>query len=150
MGGGTVDNFIADYWIKKTLRWCWSRETASPGCQAAWTPENPGFGQCAVTALLVQDLLGGELMRTEVPGFGSHYYNRLDSGMPVDLTCHQFPEGTDVPAGEPVSRDRVLKSPRAVQAGTAERYERLKEAYKAHRRDWPWPEHARGCVNHLW
>ncbi len=146
MGGGTADNFIADYWIKKTLRWCWSRETASPGCQAAWTPDAPSFGQCAVTALLVQDLLGGELIRTEVPGFGSHYCNRLDSGLPVDLTFDQFPAGTLFPAGEPVGRDRVLKSERAVQARTAERYERLKAAFEAHCRDWPWPEHVRGCV----
>ncbi len=104
----------------------WCRETCSPGCADKWSGGNPALGQCAITALLIHELLGGELLRTEVEGFGSHYYNRLPSGREVDLTRSQFPEGTVVPMGEAVSRERVLTSERAVQARTQERYDLLR------------------------
>jgi len=101
----------------------WSKETASPSCQASWSRHNPAFGQCAVTALLVQNAYGGEILRTVVEGFGSHYYNRLPDGRDIDLTRGQFPPGTVVPEGQPASREYLLKSPRAVEARTEERYQ---------------------------
>jgi len=112
--------------LEPLLAVAWCRETASPGCADAWSGGNPALGQCAVTALLVQELLGGELLRSIVDGHGSHYFNRLPSGRDLDLTRGQFPEGTAVPPGEPVDRERVLRSDRAVQARTEQRYELLK------------------------
>jgi hypothetical protein len=47
------------------------------------------MGQCAVSALVVQDFLGGCLLRCVVNG-RSHYLNRLPSGEEVDLTIEQF------------------------------------------------------------
>ena len=47
------------------------------------------MGQCAVTALVVQDFLGGELIRAFVCG-ESHYWNRLPDGSELDLTADQF------------------------------------------------------------
>ena len=35
------------------LEQCWSKETAYPSCQAEWVPNDPSYGQCAVTATLV-------------------------------------------------------------------------------------------------
>jgi hypothetical protein len=46
-------------------------------------------GQCAVTALVVQDAYGGRLLRGEVEG-RSHYWNLLQNGRSVDLTRDQF------------------------------------------------------------
>jgi hypothetical protein len=109
------------------IRKAWCRETASPGSQADWSEDNPSFGQCAVTALMVQDLFGGELMRTSVESYGSHYYNRMRDGTDVDLTSGQFPAGTVIPPGKPVDREYVLDSERAVQARSRERYELLKK-----------------------
>jgi len=40
------------------LRACWS--TASGG---KWLPSNPAQGQCSVTALVVQDVLGGDILK---------------------------------------------------------------------------------------
>jgi hypothetical protein len=65
----------------------WTRETSSVPDE--WTPENPTRGQCAVTALLIRELLGGDLMRTTVKG-ESHYFNRLPNGTWLDLTLGQF------------------------------------------------------------
>jgi hypothetical protein len=111
--------------VTDLLRAAWCRETASPSCQEAWSEANPAFGQCAVSALVVQDLMGGELLRAEVPGFGSHYWNQLPNGEDVyllDTTRTQFPYGTTVPRGDQVPRSRLLEGERAAAARTPERY----------------------------
>ena len=85
-----------------------------------WKEDNPAWGQCAVTALIIQDLLGGELLRGLVNGV-SHYWNRLPNGQEIDLTIQQF--NTINERTEPVVRERdyVLSFP-----DTAKRYELLK------------------------
>ena len=45
------------------LRASWSTETGGK-----WLSENPARGQCSVTALVVQDVLGGEILKTDVGG----------------------------------------------------------------------------------
>ncbi len=62
-----------------------------------WAPTEPSRGQCAVTALVVHDLLGGELLEAEVRHAdgspqGFHYWNRF-AGVDVDLTRRQFVDG---------------------------------------------------------
>lgn len=48
-------------------------------------------GQCYVTALIVQDFFGGDLLRfKEYPLERSHYWNLLPDGCEVDLTSDQF------------------------------------------------------------
>ncbi|HJV32654.1 MAG TPA: hypothetical protein VJ694_01370 [Patescibacteria group bacterium] len=120
-----------------TKAWC--KETASPSCQDGWSPSNPAFGQCAVTALAIQTMCGGTLARTEVPGYGSHYFNRLVNGegySVYDLTKQQFPYAIRIPMpGEERDRAYVLHSPRAVEARTLERYELLKERLVAAMRE---------------
>lgn len=115
--------------IEPLIRKVWCRESASPSSQNEWSEQNPSWGQCAVTALLVQDIEGGELIRTVVDGFGSHYYNRLPSGQEIDLTRDQFPEGSIITPGDPADREYVLDSERAAQARSRERYEILKERF---------------------
>lgn len=41
----------------EAIRKSWSRETCYPEDQDRWSETNPAIGQCAVTALLVQDIL---------------------------------------------------------------------------------------------
>ena len=65
------------------LREAWSAETSGK-----WRPDNPAAGQCSVTALVVQDELGGEILKTDVAG-AWHFYNRID-GRRVDFTMSQF------------------------------------------------------------
>ena len=79
-------------------------------------PENPAWGQCAVTALVVQDAFGGDLLRAMVEGV-SHYWNRLPDGSEVDLTRQQFPEGAMHGATVVKDREYVLSFPE-----TASRY----------------------------
>jgi len=81
--------------LEKTLHQSWSRETSY--CPDQWTSQNPALGQCAVTALIVQDSLGGEIVWARVDGI-SHYFNRIN-GETIDLTRSQFSESTHIPEG---------------------------------------------------
>src|SRR5216683_953841 len=67
------------------VRDAWTAETSA---DPRWSAACPSLGQCAVTALVIQDYLGGELMRGEVDG-GSHYWNVIQ-GKTIDLTRDQF------------------------------------------------------------
>ena len=60
--------------LRLRFRDAWHADTSF--APADWSPDNPAFGQCAVTALIVQDLFGGELLRACIAG-GSHYWNLL-------------------------------------------------------------------------
>lgn len=83
----------------------WQKDTAYPSCQQEYDHENdPTFGQCAITAVLVHDLFGGSIRKIRTGG-GTHYFNVLN-GNTVDLTSDQFTlygipldysEGTEVP-----------------------------------------------------
>ena len=64
----------------------WSKETSHPAYN--WSPDNPSAGQCAVTALVVQDLLGGDILACKV-GRISHFVNFIE-GQIVDYTAEQF------------------------------------------------------------
>lgn len=71
------------------LRESWCKETAYPLCQADWVPNDPTYGQCAVTAMLVHDMFGGTIHRIRVEGGGTHYFNKIDEHY-IDLTVEQF------------------------------------------------------------
>lgn len=102
---------------------CWSAETSND-CDR-WRGAVRGLGQCAVTALIVQEHFGGELMRGEFGG-GSHYWNRLPNGTEVDLTASQFEQVPDFTNVVIRSRDYVLSYP-----ATVRRYEMLKSRFQA-------------------
>lgn len=99
------------------IRQSWSGDTSA--CPD-WTPAQPSTGQCAVSALVIQDYLGGVLVRATVNGT-SHYWNRLPDGEALDLTRDQFPDFDPVGTTQR-SRDYALSFPR-----TRERYQVLQE-----------------------
>lgn len=100
---------------------CWSVETSGQ-----WLPENPARGQCNVTSLVVQDLFGGDILKTAAPG-GWHFYNRVRQER-YDLTASQFKT--------PVAYTDIESSREEALAGTKpERYAALKARVDAiHRR----------------
>lgn len=69
--------------IYEALIKSWSIERSSK-----WNLENPAKGQCGVTALVVQDIYGGEIKKTKVRGVW-HFYNFID-GQRIDFTEAQF------------------------------------------------------------
>jgi hypothetical protein len=76
-----------------------------------WSPTNPAGGQCGTTSLVVQDHLGGRLMRGLVrEGNGTltvHYWNVIET-RPVDLTWQQFGAGATIAAAGNVGRADLL------------------------------------------
>ncbi|WP_072391269.1 hypothetical protein [Hyphomicrobium sp. CS1BSMeth3] len=88
-----------------------------------WTKENPAAGQCNVTALLMQELFGGELLKTRLPE-GDHFYNRID-GRRYDFTASQF--------GQPIAYADVPASrTEAEQGASAAELEALRAAFHRH------------------
>jgi hypothetical protein len=74
-------------------------ESWSEKSSTKYTPQNPAKGQCGVTALVVNDLLGGEILKAPLPE-GWHFYNQID-GKRFDFTASQFHEAVeyqDVPS----------------------------------------------------
>ncbi|MEC1451067.1 hypothetical protein P9D59_05990 [Bacillus haynesii] len=71
--------------IMKALYKSWSSDSSSK-----WSQDNPAKGQCGVTALVVNDILGGEIRKTKLPE-GWHFYNFIN-GKRYDLTVSQFKE----------------------------------------------------------
>lgn len=74
--------------LKELLSECWNIETCSPGLKDKWSEDNPSIGQCAITALIVNDYFDGKIMRC-MSTSGSHYYNIIDDKI-IDLTKEQF------------------------------------------------------------
>jgi hypothetical protein len=91
--------------LEQAIRASWSRDTSDDD---DWSPENAGRGQCDITSLVVHDFLGGELLGADVYRDGEriegHMWNRLSSGIEVDLTRDQFKRGEVI--GDPVVRPR--------------------------------------------
>lgn len=93
--------------MERVIRSSWARETSDD--PDAWTPANPARGQCVGTALLVRELLGGEILVADVISGGEwvdrHAWNRLPTGVAVDLTRSQFTRGERL--SEPVVTEPV-------------------------------------------
>lgn len=100
----------------------WAADTAHMG---QWDPEQPAKGQCAVTALLVQELLGGGIVKadfTDIEASGTHYWNMLPNGQALDLTQAQFTAWVEFSSVQPRDREHLLRDP-----DTFARYKRLKD-----------------------
>ena len=99
--------------IERAVRSSWSAETCTPEFRARWTPDNPARDQCGVTAMVLNDLLGGELIRGEVRVNGErtdyHWWNRLGAETEVDLTREQFRPGEIITGGIVVPRPPVTE-----------------------------------------
>lgn len=102
--------------ILAALRRSWSSDSCS-----LWAPETLARGQCNVTALVIQDTFGGQILKTSVGG-AWHFYNRIGDQV-VDFTAEQFavlPAYLDLPA----TREEAM-------AGAApEQYRSLSKAFR--------------------
>ncbi|MGV9282991.1 YunG family protein [Streptomyces sp. NPDC003730] len=99
--------------IEQAVRASWSAETCTPEYRSRWTGDNPARDQCGVTAMVLNDLLGGELIRGEVHVGGErvdyHWWNRLGMGVEIDLTREQFGPRETVVGGVVVPRPAEIR-----------------------------------------
>ena len=83
-----VEEWIDDLpMIRETLEKIWSKKTAyKPSLKTGL--QTKSRGQCYVTALLLRDIMGAEVVRAKV-NEETHYWNRF-SGYEFDLTSDQY------------------------------------------------------------
>ncbi|MBH0779944.1 YunG family protein [Nocardia bovistercoris] len=114
--------------LHQAIRAAWSADTSAA---SDWTHSNPAKGQCAVTACVVHDHLGGDILNSvaALPSGEtvSHYFNIID-GETVDLTTEQFPEHTRF--SEPAPKTKGFGSTRDYCLS----YERTRQRYELLRR----------------
>ena len=94
--------------LTKVLELSWNKNTCTPSLQDSWNGNNKALGQCAITALIVNDFLGGKIMRCMCES-GSHYYNLINGNI-IDLTSSQFNEIPDYTKGEERAREYLLSN----------------------------------------
>lgn len=104
-----MSNYIKQYFDKH-----WSRETSY---DPNWNSLVPSRGQCAVSALLVQKLIGGDIAKLKLPSNESHYFNVIDGNI-YDVTNDQFQEEINYEKNTIVKRIKLLSN-----EDTASRYE---------------------------
>jgi hypothetical protein len=130
--------------IEGALRASWAADTCSPDDldRAGWQPDNPAWGHCDITALLLNDLLGGDLVVGEVHVVGEqhgfHWWNRLASGVEVDLTREQFRRG------QTLASTRVVRRPIVRPARRYREYLLLRDRVAALLGPLPSPLHGSG------
>jgi hypothetical protein len=114
--------------VAAAIRRSWDEHTCDP-VDLPWSPGNPSRGQCGVTALVINDVLGGDLVLGEVhyasgERQGHHWWNRLPDGTFVDLTREQFAPDEIVGPGQIVARQTPKRC--------LEQYELLRARVLAH------------------
>jgi hypothetical protein len=116
--------------LDRALRASWAADTCSPDDQLEWVPGNPAWGHCDVTALVVNDVFGGDLIVGEVhldrSQHGFHWWNRLPSGVALDLTREQ------VQHGQTVTPARVIERPPGPLRRRSEEYDLLRRRVADH------------------
>jgi hypothetical protein len=110
--------------IEAAVRESWSADTCDV-VDLPWSESNPSRGQCGVTALVLHDLLGGDLLIAEVLNAdgsrqGHHTWNRLAGGIEVDLTREQFR------SDEVVQAPRVVSRPAGPPVRCVEQYDEMR------------------------
>ncbi|MEU1306688.1 YunG family protein [Streptomyces shenzhenensis] len=117
--------------IERAVRSSWGADTSTPEFRPRWRADNPARDQCGVTAMVLNDLLGGELIRGEVQVDGVrvdyHWWNRLGMGIEIDLTREQFGPEEIVTGGTVIPRP-----PLAEWRRLREEYELLRDRVMKH------------------
>lgn len=88
-------NYTLDQ-IRNALQQSWSADTSYTPDE--WSRDNPARGQCVVSALVLQEYLGGDLHRYKVIYNNQpekHYVNVIDRVF-VDSTRSQYPEDAEL------------------------------------------------------
>lgn len=101
---GIVHNWLSPHF---------ARDTANPGTPWGVPGTDPSLGHCAVAAIIIQELFGGELVSLYIDG-ESHWFNRIDVrgfAVDVDVTGGQF----DRPAVQIGPADALYDSPARVR-----------------------------------
>lgn len=88
----------------------WCEYSCTPRLRKEWSTSNKTCGQCTITALLVQDIFGGEIYGVYVDD-NIHSFSKVGDTI-FDLTSEQFPNRElDYSLKYPQSREDKLSTP---------------------------------------
>ena len=99
----------------------WCAETCAPRMRKDWSPDNPTYGQCSITAFLAQDIFGGKVYGVPLEDGNFHCFNRVGDCV-FDLTSEQFGDKKL----EYTLRYEQLRHDHFMMPGKRDRYEMLK------------------------
>lgn len=89
----------------KLIMAAWGKHTSSD--PEGWSRRDPGRGQDDVTALVIHDYAGGEILYGEIHG-QPHYWNLVDNGVELDLLLRRYGVDTTPPAIATPSIEELL------------------------------------------
>lgn len=107
--------------LYNALLQCWCADTCAPRMRDKWSPSNPTWGQCSITAFLAQDIFGGKVYGVPRDGGNYHCFNVVGDCV-FDLTSEQFGD-------EKLDYENCPEQSREVHFAKVEkkeRYEKLK------------------------
>jgi len=110
--------------LTAAFRASWSKETCYPSLREAWSEERKSLGQCAVTALIVQELYGGTFADDKNL---NHIWNVLPDGSEHDFSRMQFISNTELKATMIRNREDLLLHPKAKEVEIIERHTLLRD-----------------------
>ncbi len=113
--------------IQSILEQCWDLQTCSPIARPSWSEDNKALGQCAVTAILISKILGGQLAKNKAH---NHLWNILPDGSQYDFSRTQFTEDVDLSIDKITTAEEQLNHPKADEAKTKERFALLEDRFK--------------------
>lgn len=76
--------------LLSALEKSWIKETAYKTDQENWSVDRKETGQCTVTAILVYDYFGGQIIRGYSKKYNLYHYWNVINGQKYDLTFNQF------------------------------------------------------------
>jgi hypothetical protein len=114
--------------IQDLIEKCWGEDTAYYDFLWCKNNNHKSSGQCRITALLIQELFGGDIVYSHVKGNNDfdHYWN-LIGGIEIDLTFDQFEEGTIFATSKKISREQTINNDKR----TIETYSILKTRFES-------------------
>lgn len=117
------NNWINRERLRVALVNSWAADTAYPKDAPRWSRDIPSRGQCAVTALVVQDYLGGDIVFNKAY---NHFWISTDFNSSIDITRDQFEPEAQIEKDKKVKRLELLNGDKARAAKTPERYKLLR------------------------
>jgi len=94
-----------DVELLSVIRSSWSAETTD-----CWYPDDPSRHQCGVSALVVQDYCGGDIVRNKF-GERTVYFNRLADGTRLFICPEYKRQSGAYDEDEVQSRDKIMQHP---------------------------------------
>ena len=99
----------------KTLKFAllnsWNKDTCYPPMEKDWSSKNPAYGQCYVTALIVNDYFGGKILKAKFEDGTGHFWNLIDD-KEIDLTRSQFDKNEIISKPTIRSREEIQANPK--------------------------------------